>query len=58
MFRTVLWLGLVVRAVARPFLLVRDGQSDLDGTYPDRVRGTGPEGAVTGSMFVTMSGNC
>ena len=58
MFQVVSLLGVIFRVVARPFLLIRDGQSDLDGTYPEHVRGTGQQAAVVGSMFVTMSGNC
>jgi hypothetical protein len=49
----ILLLGRAVRNFVR---LIRDGEDDVRGTYPDQHKTTGEEAAVQGSAFTSTMG--
>lgn len=49
-------LQAVGRAIYYPIRLVREGGSDIEGTYPDHYKPTGPESATQASVTMGLGG--
>lgn len=47
---------LLARGIASVYLAVRDGEDDVQGTYPDQHRPTGEEAATQGSVTFNLLG--